>query len=670
LERSHSSQTTSDAADGPESRLATDAFQLAFENAAVGMAFIGPSGQVAEANRALCRILGRTKTEMLGSDWQSLVHPADVEADIELRRQVLAAESQQTGQLEKRLQHSDGSFVWVLQSVTRVRDGGGGTPYLLYQFVDIADRHRADRELRQRAQQEAAIAAFGRRAIVEEELPRLLDEAVTLIAHTFGDCFAAISETSNGAELYFKALEFSSNVSKDLRDRIDRSTLDHAGSFAGHVIRTGQPVTLSELDGESRFDVSLLRRSGVAGAVAVPLKLQNKVYGVLAAYAFSPRNFSPEDVHFLEAFAYVLSVVMDRKLVEDSVRRDRDFAESLVQTAQVAVLVLDAQGKIVRVNPYTAELLGRTTAELASADWISLLREENRTRGRKMFEAAASGGRTCNDTLQIVANDGREYEFNWSGRALVDENNAVTGVLLIGHDITELRKAQKGLLESERLAAIGQLVSGLAHESRNALQQIGACSEMLMMELDGQPEAIDLMTGIQEAEARLIRLFDDMRAYAVPPRLDRRIASLADVWRAAWSELTKARGRENAQLRENLETNDLKCEIAGFHMQKALSNILENALDASDGRVIVTIRCFDTQLDDRPALAISIHDNGPGLTPKQRETVLQPFYTTKTQGTGLGMSIVQSIVKAHGGQLDVVDSSPGAEFLVTLPRRA
>src|SRR6185295_16670707 len=302
LERSHSSQTTSDAADGPESRLATDAFQLAFENAAVGMAFIGPSGQVAEANRALCRILGRTKTEMLGSDWQSLVHPADVEADIELRRQVLAAESQQTGQLEKRLQHSDGSFVWVLQSVTRVRDGGGGTPYLLYQFVDIADRHRADRELRQRAQQEAAIAAFGRRAIVEEELPRLLDEAVTLIAHTFGDCFAAISETSNGAELYFKALEFSSNVSKDLRDRIDRSTLDHADSFTGHVIRTGQPVTLSELDGESRFDVSLLRRSGVAGAVAVPLKLQNKVYGVLAAYAFSPRNFSPEDVHFLEAF--------------------------------------------------------------------------------------------------------------------------------------------------------------------------------------------------------------------------------------------------------------------------------------------------------------------------------------------------------------------------------
>jgi len=531
---------------------------------------------------------------------------------------------------------------------------------------------QADRELHERAQQEAAIAAFGRRAIAQVDLAHLMDDAASLVAQTLRVPFAAISELNgNGAELLFKSLKFAVDTPSEERKRVDRSVVDHIGSFAGHAIRTGQPVTLSQTDGETRFDVSLLRSFGVASAAAVPLKLLDRPYGVLAAYGFAPREFSREDVHFLEAIAYVLSVFIERKLVEEAVRRERDFAESLVQTAQVVVLVLDTHGKIVRINPYTAERTGFQAGEVQGADWVNaLLPVRNRALGREMFDSAASGKRTCNMTYAILAKDGVEREIDWSGRALTDENGAVVGVLFIGHDITELRKAQKRLLETERLAAIGQMVAGLAHESRNALQQIGACAEMLAMELENSPQALDLVTGVQEAEARLVRLFDDMRAYALPPRLDRRVASVAHLWRKAWSELTAARGERGAQLREVLETDDLECQVATARIQLAFCNVLENALEACSDPVIVTIRCSEALLDERAALSISIRDNGPGLTPSQRARVLEPFYTTKTQGTGLGMPIVQSIVQAHAGRLEVPESSPGAEFRITLPRQA
>ena len=100
-----------------------------------------------------------------------------------------------------------------------------------------------------------------------------------------------------------------------------------------------------------------------------------------------------------------------------------------------------------------------------------------------------------------------------------------------------------------------------------------------------------------------------------------------------------------------------------------VGNILENALAACRDPVRVTICCQDAELEGRPALRVSVRDNGPGLTSEQRQRIFEPFFTTKTKGTGLGMAIAKRILEAHGGQLAVGPSGPpGAEILITLPR--
>jgi signal transduction histidine kinase len=113
---------------------------------------------------------------------------------------------------------------------------------------------------------------------------------------------------------------------------------------------------------------------------------------------------------------------------------------------------------------------------------------------------------------------------------------------------------------------------------------------------------------------------------------------------------------------------DLVCNADLYRLTQVLRNLFDNSLAAGATQVKVTIRCSNDSLDNRPAVRIVVSDNGPGLDSEQRRHVFEPFYTTKTKGTGLGMAIARRIVEAHGGQISLgYESASGAEFLILLP---
>ncbi len=253
----------------------------------------------------------------------------------------------------------------------------------------------------------------------------------------------------------------------------------------------------------------------------------------------------------------------------------------------------------------------------------------------------------------------------------------------------DLQRAQEKLLQAERLAAIGQMVAGLAHESGNALARSQSCLEMLSWEVEDRPEALDLIRRIQQAQDHLKQLYEEVRGYAAPLKLEREPWSLSAIWRQAWDNLTVLRQGRDAALHEETAGVDLVCTVDQFRLGQVFRNVLENALAACRDPVRLTIRCTDTKLEGRPAVQVAVRDNGPGLTPEQRERIFDPFFTTKTRGTGLGMAIARRIVEAHGGQIAVgrgldpsatpltLPSPPsdggegrvrGAEILITLPR--
>jgi two-component system sensor kinase FixL len=243
---------------------------------------------------------------------------------------------------------------------------------------------------------------------------------------------------------------------------------------------------------------------------------------------------------------------------------------------------------------------------------------------------------------------------------------ALGGILT---DITELKEAQRRAVQAERLAAIGQMVAGLAHESRNALQRGQACLEMLAFRLEDWPETLDLLAGIQDAQDDLNRLYEEVRCYSAPIRLELLDCRLPEVLREAWEQLGPARRGRDARLFEGGPADHL-CEVDRRRLVQVFRNVLDNALGACRDPVVIEASWSEVHLNGLPGIRVALRDNGPGLTPEQHGRLFEPFYTTKTQGTGLGMAIARRIVEAHGGSIEVgAGGGPGAEIVVILPKR-
>jgi PAS domain S-box-containing protein len=357
--------------------------------------------------------------------------------------------------------------------------------------------------------------------------------------------------------------------------------------------------------------------------------------------------------------------ITERKAAERALREQRDFAEGLIETAQAIVLVLDPEGRIVRFNKYMEELSGYPLEELMGADWFeTFLPERHRARIRAAFDADVD--REVRGTISpIVTKEGTEREISWWAKTMRDGDGRVVGVLSVGHDVTELRDAQERVLQAERLAGIGEMITGLAHESRNALQRMQSCLEMLSLEVEDRRDALDYVRRIQRAQDYLSQLYDEVRNYAAPLQLEKQECDLRRLWGAAWADLELRRRGKAIELIDRTDGADLTLRVDPFALGQVFRNILDNAITAVGEKGSISADCKT----GRRAVALTFSDSGPGLEADQKEKIFRPFYTTKTQGTGLGLAIVKRIVEAHGGRVAVGSGSlPGAAIVVTLPR--
>src|SRR5262249_40454439 len=161
----------------------------------------------------------------------------------------------------------------------------------------------------------------------------------------------------------------------------------------------------------------------------------------------------------------------------------------------------------------------------------------------------------------------------------------------------QLKHAQEQALQSARLAAIGQMMTGLAHESGNALARSQACLEMLALEVQDRPEALDLIQRIQKAQDHLRQLYEEGRGYAAPMRLGREVWDVGGVWRQAWANLAVLRQGRDAELREETAGVDLRCPVDHFRLEQVFRNVFENSLAACRGPARLTVACADAELD-------------------------------------------------------------------------
>ena len=359
--------------------------------------------------------------------------------------------------------------------------------------------------------------------------------------------------------------------------------------------------------------------------------------------------------------------VTEQKTFQSQLQRERDFNQKILNTTQSMILVLDTAGLISYANRRCYEA-GYQEGELIGhrlVDWVEASHQED-------FDAAldttAHGHQVENLELRVRRSDGSMGHFSISLSPMRDEQNTVNSVVVVMTDITDAALLQAKLAHSEKMATIGRLVSGVAHEVNNPLAAILGFTDLLLEnpEVPGSARE-DLQIILQETQ-RTKDIVQDLLSFARQRPVQRELVQVNSVLRQTIKLRSYDFASHGVEVVEDFEEKLASALGDSQQLQQVFLNILNNAYDAVQeagqrGRIKIHTRRQAEMIE------VAISDNGTGIVDPQR--IFDPFYTTKQvgKGTGLGLSICYGIVRAHGGEIQCWNNEAGAgsTFVVRIP---
>jgi two-component system NtrC family sensor kinase len=358
------------------------------------------------------------------------------------------------------------------------------------------------------------------------------------------------------------------------------------------------------------------------------------------------------------------------KKFQMQLQRERDFNLQILNNTQNMILVADTAGLISYANRRCSGLEAYGKADLVGNKIAELVEAADRGYWSAAFDQALIGQAVDNLEVQMMLATGANGRFSVNLSPMRDAADAVTSVVVVMTDITEAAMIQAKLMSTEKLAAVGQLVSGVAHEVNNPLTAIMGFAD-LMLEHPELPDFAKQDLGVIMQEAvRTKEIVQNLLSFARQTPPQRSVVDVNAILRRAIALRAYDLSSHGVQVVENFGPN-LPETVADEHqLLQVFLNIINNAYDAvretgHQGRIELRTYAQDGNL------CLDFTDNGPGVS--HMEKVFDPFFTTKPvgKGTGLGLSICYGIVRQHGGEVQCRNNAnnSGATFTIKLPSR-
>jgi PAS domain S-box-containing protein len=327
-------------------------------------------------------------------------------------------------------------------------------------------------------------------------------------------------------------------------------------------------------------------------------------------------------------------------------------------------LIVDRDGEVVDINSTAAGLLGVSELEAPDARWSALFPELESS--RELIEQDADKSWSRAHETELFRPDGLRIPVKL--RAVEARTIEDAWIVVFMQDLRPRLMGERRMMQRERLAAIGETVTALAHESRNALQRMQSCLTLMRRREGGALDA--LIDDMQTAQNQLQTLYNEFRQYASPMELDRNTVDLKQLFMTVWRRLRLKWRLKHLRLSMNDGSEiDTRIECDQARLGQVLRNLLENAIDASPDGARIELAFANSDIDGHPALQFIVKDYGAGIPEDKRQQVFELMYTTKREGTGMGLAIARRIVSAHDGIIMIEPDNPkGTEISVTLPR--
>ena len=378
-----------------------------------------------------------------------------------------------------------------------------------------------------------------------------------------------------------------------------------------------------------------------------------------------PLEFSPEQADRLVTgpVARFLSGLV-RQLQE--LRQKQEINAGIINSATDAIVTINEDHIIVGYNLGAEQMFGYTRSEALGQDLTIIIpppyKAEHRDYVRRYVATRQARMIGKHARLNAQRRDGREFPISISfSVAEIRDNLYFTGII---RDITEYKELEERVLHTERLAAVGNTMTHIAHEIKNPLLVIGGFARQLVKIPDLDDKSRRKLSIMAEEVSQLEEMVAEMREFVRRPPAQKQPGRISAVVDEALELFQDTFKEHNIQVRRVEETPLPRLNFDPKQVHRVLINLLKNALEAMDqgGKITITSRVKGANAE------ISISDTGQGLAPEAVGNIFQPYFTTKEKGTGLGLAISQGIIQEHGGTI-LVDSTPGqgTTFTIQLP---
>ena len=362
---------------------------------------------------------------------------------------------------------------------------------------------------------------------------------------------------------------------------------------------------------------------------------------------------------------FFIFVIQNYYLVDTTLKQTQDYTAQVVANMANGLLSIDPQGEVVSFNRLALELLGV---------------EERAIKGTKlsdMIDFESSGIQETLSTCRPVLE--REiYHRNVSGgpvplavsvTPIVGDEDKCKGAVIILRDLREIKRLEEKVRRSEKLAAVGKLAAGVAHEIRNPLSSIRGFAQFLRHALAERPKDREYAEIMVKEVDRMNKVVTDLLTFARPLKAELTSTDFQELLEHVLRLVQADAQRRGVEIHKNISEDLPGIDLDANQMTQCLLNLTLNALQVLDAGGNIEVGA--TMAADYSRLLIWVEDDGSGIPAEDLDKIFDPFFTTREQGTGLGLAIVHTIVENHNGEIRVESPVPeknkGTRFTISIP---
>lgn len=361
--------------------------------------------------------------------------------------------------------------------------------------------------------------------------------------------------------------------------------------------------------------------------------------------------------------------VTARKQMEEALRQSEEKLRLMFESAADAIVVTDLNGLITDVNRVILEMHGVKSKEsVLGKNALEFVVERERERAKADLQELTERGVLKGAEYDLVREDGTEYPGELNGNLLADRSGCPFGLILLIRDITERKKMEEQLMVTDRLASIGELSSGIAHELNNPLTTVIGMSELLLDKDIPSDIKEDLQLVTSEAQ-RAAGVVKNLLTFARKHAPVKQPVNVNGIIQKVLELRAYEQRVNNIQVNRDFSSDLPEIMADYFQLQQVFLNIIINAeYFMTEAHQRGTLSILTGSVND--AVRVIFIDDGPGIAKENRGHIFDPFFTTKPvgKGTGLGLSICHGIVTEHGGRIYAKSElGKGTTFIVELP---